>query len=574
MAITPLNSSSYSGLDSTYINLINNIVELESQPLTAIEYKRDTISAQQDIYKKLNTYMTDFQSSVKALLTTDSAYDFKPDYTVKYSNKADTDTVITAKASSDAIAADYDIAVTTLAKSHQVASKKVTYINQALKYQGSFWLGGNGAAAAELASGIAGTVEGAGLANLKAGQSELGSGAYYVETRQDSKGGWQFRVVDSNGQAVKIAKHGTTDSYTSSWQSIPVGETFDTGRGLTLNFGSDPEAYVETDKDSGAAVVNYQSKGVLINVKQSHTLVDIAYAINHAGYAENEKIIATIVDNQLVLSRESTGAGNNVIAYENQGDVLTQLEILQGGVFKNVRQNATDAVFSVNGTQMTRSRNKDLTDVINGVTLSLASDAEGKSATLNVEYQQEGQKNKLETFIAAFNKLTTYLSENLTTKQESSGAYTRGALTGDSMFASFRLELLNAVTNAIDNGGEYKALRELGITMGNDLKLSISDSADLEEALSGNSSEVTKLLDGVMTRLSNKLSRFLGNKGYLSTTEKALDTQLGNANDRIEDLEERLTLRQQSLLLQYAQMQAQLEAMTSTAKILTSFYNA
>ena len=563
--------SSSTGLSSTFLNLINNLMEIESQPLTRLEEKKDTITVQKAVYTDLNNMLTDFQTSVKSLLSTDSSYSFSAKNNVSVNGVAEGSTVLTASASSSAIPSDYQVAVTSLAKQHRVSSDKLMYSNQRLDYSGTFLLGGTGAAAATLSSGIVGTMESVNLASVDNDQTELGNGTYYVETRQDSQYGWQFRLVDAEGNAVKIQKSDGT--YTTGWQAITAG-VYDTGRGLTLNFGSDPEQYQVVSRGSGAGQIQYQAKGTEITIDADDALTDIAYKINSANYAENEDVVATIMDNQLILSRKMTGANRTITASDKTGTVLSQLGILENGSLKHVLQTASNAVFTVNDMSISRSTNTGLTDVIQGVTLNLASDAEGKSATVAVKYDPKGQQDILAEFIKKFNSLIKYLSAKVATEKKGDGTYSRGALSGDTMFQSLRLDLLQAVTGSINNGGEFTGLREIGITLGNDLSMSISSSADLQKALTNDMQGVTSLLDGIMTKLQNKLGRFLGTSGYMSTANRALESQLDSTNDRISTMEGRLTLREQALVNQYANIQAQLYTMSYTQSTLASFYSS
>ncbi|MCA9138364.1 MAG: FG-GAP repeat protein, partial [Planctomycetales bacterium] len=65
---------------------------------------------------------------------------------------------------------------------------------------------------------------------------EFQRGDYFVETR-DNAGVWQFRIVDELGAPVTIATADGQDR-TNDWQAIIP--TFDTRRGIVLQFGTDP----------------------------------------------------------------------------------------------------------------------------------------------------------------------------------------------------------------------------------------------------------------------------------------------------------------------------------------------
>jgi flagellar hook-associated protein FlgK len=88
-------------------------------------------------------------------------------------------------------------------------------------------------------------VNGFSLSGVASGTPELPTDSYYVEVR-DNGGNWEFRLVDSAGSPVQIYDDVTGDgSLTSDWQTIPAApQSFDTRRGLTIDFTSGP--YTET----------------------------------------------------------------------------------------------------------------------------------------------------------------------------------------------------------------------------------------------------------------------------------------------------------------------------------------
>ncbi len=190
-----------------------------------------------------------------------------------------------------------------------------------------------------------------------------------METREDPDAGWQFRLVDADGKAISVKK-GSTSDYTTSWQSIPDGGgTYDSGRGFSMDFAA--SGYTAGTRGFGAAKIAYTAKGASIEIEASNTLVDIASKINNAKYAEGNEVIATIVDNQLILSGKYSGDNRDIQVSDVSGTILADLEIYNGSAYVHQMQGPLSANFKVNGLDVTRSQNTGLTDVINGVTLNL-----------------------------------------------------------------------------------------------------------------------------------------------------------------------------------------------------------
>ncbi len=413
------------------------------------------------------------------------------------------------------------------------------------------------------------------MGNVDSTQTELASDNYYVETRLNGSQ-WQFRLVNQDGEAVSIQNQKNSSDFTDTWQNVPTGGgSIDTGRGLTFQLGSDTSSYTVTSRQSGAAKVEYAAKGATINVDANDTLIDIAYSINHAKYADGNEVTATIVDNQLILSNARSGAGHLMqVSDLSGGTILNQLGILNGSSFKNVMQTPTSAVFTVNGLPVTRSQNSGLTDVIQGVTLNLASDAEGKTASIAVTADSAKEQSTIKSFIDQFNSLQTYLKAKTSTTKNNDGTYSRGALAGDTMFYNLRMDLLRSINGDATNDGTLKNLSEIGITIADDMTISISDSEKLSAALETNKDNVTDLLNAVMGKINNRVSQFTGTSGYVTMTSKSLDTQLKSTNDQIDSENTRLDARQSALYQQYGELQNQILMMTYTQQQLSAMYGS
>ncbi len=125
--------SSYN-LDSSYVSMIREIMSMERQPLNRLEAKRDSVNVQKAIYTDLNGMLTNFQNSVKGLLSSDASYSFKPGNTAAFSGLADGVSFGSVSAGSSAIPGSYEIQVTNLAQTHRVRSKQLQYSNQQLGY--------------------------------------------------------------------------------------------------------------------------------------------------------------------------------------------------------------------------------------------------------------------------------------------------------------------------------------------------------------------------------------------------------------------------------------------------------
>lgn len=576
--------SGTTGISASYLNqLISQTMALQSRPLELLKQEQDRLEVQRAVFQDLQNFLSNLRSQAEKLSSASSSTSYVLGQ--KKATSSDT-TFLTASALSTAAPGSYTITDITLARAHQVRSdRQFAYIDEALGLSGRFALGGAAARSAQLQNGDT-TVTGVSTDSVASGQTELGSGDYYVEYRYES-GAWQFRLVDTQGNGVSIRNAGTTDEYTSTWQNLADAQaegTYDTGRGLKITFGEDPTSgKLRPD----APKITYEAQGAEIVVEATDTLQDIQNAINQATYAEGHAVRATIVDNYLVLTALSTGASHTIQAEDIEGTVLSDasgLALLQdpeGSAWRVTLQSAADASLKVNDIVVTRERNTGLDNIISGVTLNLLKATEtGQSITLTVEDDNAAVVNQVNAFISTFNQVTSYLQAKTATTQNSDGkTYTRGALAGDSVFTRLRYDLMSDMIRSVDglSPDAPTSLREIGITLSETtLQLTLSDSAALNQALATNHDGVAELLDAVMARLLDRLNTFTGSdgtSGLLSTSITTLDNQKKSLSSRIASMEARLRAQEQLLTRKYAMLLAQLAQIQSQSYYLGMLYN-
>lgn len=583
MSLPVIGSSSTGGISASYLNqLIAASMEIARRPLTLLNRQKDSLEVTIATYTDLNTKLTSFNTVLQDLLWDSSNSDDTSVFQGKTVTSSNT-SAVTASAGSTAAVGDYSISVTTLAQSHRVRSEQQTYANQALGLSGTFVIGGAAERSVGSETTVADTVTDFDVASIATGQQELGSGSYYVEVR-DNGGTFQFRIVDEDGAAVSVANAASEGEYTSSWQDMDdvAGTTFDTGRGLTVAFGSGP--YTTGTKENGAASVDYTAQGHSVTVDATMTLEEIRDAIGNGTYAEGMAVQATIVDKQLVLTRTNMGSGKQVIAADVSGTVLSGsgasgLGILgDGGAgdvdgsdgFKFTLQVAESAQFDVNGISVTRDRNTGLTDVVDGLTLNLLD--EGGSANLVVAVDTNTIVAKFYGLEAQFNQLTSYLKEKTAVTENSDGTYSHGTLSGDSIFTTLRYQLIGDLNSRPDglSATAPKSLSEIGITLTENLNLSVSNESVLTSALKSNYNGVVELVNAVVQQISDRVGVYLGSEGIVQNSRGSYENQLKQLNGQIDGLNERLEDQEEALTNRYARLLTQLAQMQYTSNLVLS----
>ncbi len=581
--------SSSSVLSADYLNaLVTQAMRYQQRSYDLLQSQRDQLNVTRSLYTELQGLLNALRDQVESLAAgVTSAFSAK---SVTSSNV----NVVTASATSGAALGTYELSIAALAKAHRVRSEQQLYTEQALGLTGTFVIGGLPNRAVSNKSTVANTVNDFGVGSAIAnGQRELGSGTYYVEVR-DNAGNWEFRLVDEDGAAVSIADVANAGVFTSGWQSLSAvaGQTYDTGRGLTITFGSG--SYTAGLRGSGAASVRYDAKGVEVSVSSSSTLADIANAINNGIYAVGNDVVATIVDRQLILTAANTGTRHRLVASDLTGTVLSGtggsgLGILGDGGsgdvdpadgFTFTLQQAANTTMTVNGISITRQARTGLTDVISGVTLNLLAEGAEATATLTVTADTAAVTNKITEFIAQFNKVTAYLRSKSGVAQTASGTYTRGGLAGESTLYRLRFDLLSALNRPVPWDGEAPlpagdptSLQEIGITIDDDLNLTVSDSRRLDSALTSNFQGVARLFDVLMDRLAARLEPYTRTVGsVMDQLIKGVDEQIKDVNDSLSAMQERMQLQEAYLRRQYTALFSQIYAASANQSLLGAMW--
>ncbi|MBK6791000.1 MAG: flagellar filament capping protein FliD [Anaerolineales bacterium] len=534
---------------------IKTQIESESAPLKRIQVLKDSIEVRKGVYTDVKTNLDALQSAMQALISSQSTYGLTSTSKSSVVPATSGSTVLTiSKTSETAAATDYDFYVSKLAKAHSRATAAAASPDIALNKSGTFWMGGTGTANLQTetepgvyADFVASTsLTAASAISAATGQKELGTGTYTLQVR-DSSSVRQFRLVDADGNAVSIRKSDGSTGYTSEWQTMNDG-VFDTGRGqsLTLN------------KSGGLETTSfyYTAKGTSISISTSDTQRSIVASINAALQPEGHDFRASIVSNQLVLTSSQTGANHSMIYTD--GASLG---------FNTLLQSAQNAEFTVNGMNVSRASNANLTDVVDGLTINLAGDAEGKSARLSVTANNDKALGLMNALVTKFNASITHLKDKMasTSKTENGKTtYTRGPLSGETVFSNFRSDMLYRMSRSYTNTGNYKRLEEVGLSFDKDMKLTL-DSTKFSDAIKNNKADVTALLDAGMGEMNTMLSRYTGTSGLLTKSLSSFETQSKDYDQRIAKYNASLEIRKQSLYNQYIEYQAQLVDLGNTA---------
>lgn len=329
---------------------------------------------------------------------------------------------------------------------------------------------------------------------------------------------------------------------------------------------------------NGAASATFElrkggaASGVSITIDSTNnTLAGLRDAIN----AKNAGVTASIIDvngdgsgQQLVLSSKDTGAVGRVELVETSATgTLTDLNLRSINP-PDSDFTKLDAALTVNGLPIARPTNS-ISDAVSGLTLNLKKTG---AATVGVT-QSTDIENKLRGFVNAYNAIQEIASSQY--KKDAKNRPT-GILAGDPTLRNVMQQLREAVGSEIsDNGGAFKDLTSIGITRGDDGKLTL-DSTVFNDKLKSNPDDVKALLYGKTENekglfqkfhtVSNGLSDTV--TGSVQTAINGFQSSLNNLNDTIAKRTEAIDKLRTSLIKQFSIADAAIGQLNSQSSAL------
>jgi flagellar hook-associated protein 2 len=306
---------------------------------------------------------------------------------------------------------------------------------------------------------------------------------------------------------------------------------------------------------------------IAITQGSNDTLNTLAKYINSQKWGVTASVVTDAGGARLALYSQSTGTPG---ALAITGNTSTSL------VF-NAPVGGTNASFTLDGILLSTPTNI-VTGAISGVTLNLASGAPLTTVQLTVGPDAAAATAAINNFVNAYNAVIGSLNTQFTVDPTTN---TEGPLGSDSTLRSLQSSLLNDVTYSLTGNSGLVNLASLGIDFNNDGTLTVNQVAtdthpSLSNVLAANPSAVQSFFQNVSgTGFANNFNNDLFNltdqtNGIVNvdiagnkTQQKALATQITNLQDR-------LLAQQKALTLEYAQVNATLEAYPSLLLTVTA----
>ncbi|MEM7467796.1 MAG: flagellar filament capping protein FliD [Pseudomonadota bacterium] len=300
------------------------------------------------------------------------------------------------------------------------------------------------------------------------------------------------------------------------------------------------------------------------------TLGEIRDAINSA--TANSGVTASILKddlgNRLLLNADETGSDNFLSFSFNNSDPFNFIDLNsdRDGV-SGFSSADLDAVIQVDGQFTSTQTRNTVTDLIAGVTLTLA---DAGDSLVEIEPDEVAVQSAVENFVDSYNTALKTIRE-LRETSLSSDVVTLVALEN---------QIRNAVNTSISNGGSFESIYQIGVsstfvfgaesTSNGQLNV---DSTELLQAIQQDSDSIANLFadpsNGLIVRLENVVDQLVKSDGLIDGKTESLNLRIDNIVDRRDAMELRLVQYEQRLLDQFNSLDTVVSQLRLTGDFLT-----
>jgi flagellar hook-associated protein 2 len=280
----------------------------------------------------------------------------------------------------------------------------------------------------------------------------------------------------------------------------------------------------------------------------NNTLSQLAATINNQNIGVSASVIQDSNGYRLALVSTASGAPGDITVSGNTTG-LSFTKAITG----------TNASLVVDGIPISSASNT-VSNVINGVTLSLGSPSPAIPVTVNVNPDTAQATSAITNLVSAYNTVITEINSQFNVASDGSGG---GPLETDNSLRDVQAQLLGALSYSIPGNNGIVNLASIGVNFNNDGTLSV-DSSALNSALSSNFSAVQNLLQNSSNGFSQNLSTVLSNinspgTGILSLDLQSVTSTSQGITSQVADLQAALAVQQTNLTSVYSQVNATLQ---------------
>ena len=280
----------------------------------------------------------------------------------------------------------------------------------------------------------------------------------------------------------------------------------------------------------------------------NNTLSQLAASINSQGLGVTASVIQDANGYRLALVSNSSGAPGDITVLNN----TTGLSFTKAVTGAN-------AALTVDGVPISSASNT-VSNVINGVTLSLGSASPNTPITINVSPDTTQATTAINNMVSAYNTVISEINKQF---QIGSDGTVGGSLEADNSLRDVQSMLLGAISYSVTGNNGIVNLASMGVNMNDDGTLSV-DNGTLQSALSSNFSAVQNLLQNSSTGLAQNLGNVVRNinapsTGILSIDSQSIQSASNGLTQQINDLEASLLVQVANLTKTYSQVNTTLQ---------------
>lgn len=303
----------------------------------------------------------------------------------------------------------------------------------------------------------------------------------------------------------------------------------------------------------------------------NNTLAGLRDALN--GQSATTGVSASVVQTsaagnsyKLILSTTETGQGSAALNADSiflKGNTGNALGLAATGEGTQSQDLAKNALFSVNGLDLERTSNV-VSDAVDGLTFTLKSEDPTKTTTLTVGTDRSGLTTAMNDLVAKFNALYKSYKDN-----SASG----GALAGDTTLRTILGQVRSYLTtppSGIAADAAYRSGAELGLKTNRDGTLGF-DATQFQAALDANPAAVETVFAAANTAFQTYATQVTSpGSGNLALVLQTIDSQNLRLATQISTTQVRLDRRRESLLAQFANLEAVVGRLQSAGQSLGS----
>ncbi len=550
-----------SGIDTD--SIIEALMQLEKQPVTNMKTKVTNLTAKKNAWGTINTKLLSLKNALSDL-----------NLSTSFSGKTTTvsnESVLKASAQSGALPETYHFNITSTATGTKTQSAGT--IGQPVN---------TGAVLNSSEAGFAITPT--------SGTFTINNYTFTLDAASDSL----VNVID------RINAQSSTTGVTASYLNDRLVLTSDNPDNLNLGQGADTSNFLTATRllaapaqGSGPYTKTSQANlgmtktdailddsrlknGLLSTTSGSFTINGVSIDYDTTADSLND-IISRInssdaqvyasydpVSDKIALKSSKTGSIGMSLS-ETSGNLLATLDILNAQ--QDLGANAAFSISEINGGATFYSDSNEVSDIIPGLNVTLLTSGE---ASIEVKPDYESTVSKISDFVNQYNEVVSLINDDLDKE---------GTLNGDislqSLVQSIWRKTIAPVEGTITS---LSRLSQAGITIDRDGKLVI-DESKLTSAAQDQSTALANLFgeseNGISVRLIEEIDRQINDgNGLISAHQKAYEKEIKFLNASIEDMNDRLEIRQQQLERQFAQMEELISQFNSTSTWLTNQISA